>query len=171
MEIAKAFSVLYSLLSILKKAKVVFFIGILKQIIGVFYYLTAMNRRTFVKNTLAASAALSIPYACRMNQNSVVTQIIDWSALELSNAIRLKHVSCVEDITTYLKHIQQYNPVYNAIISRVSDDTLMGAAQKADAALAKGVYWGWMHGMPHAIKDLAPVEGMRFTQGSLLFKN
>ena len=130
-----------------------------------------MNRRTFVKNTLAASAALSVPYACRMNQNNVVTKIIDWSALELSNAIRTKEVSCVEVMTAYLKHINQYNPVYNAIISRVPEDILMGAAQKADAALAKGDYWGWMHGMPHAIKDLAPVAGMRFTQGSLLFKD
>ena len=121
-----------------------------------------MNRRTFIKNTLAASAALSVPYGCRLKQNNSVTQIIDWSALELSNAIRAKEVSCVEVMTAYLKHIHQYNPVYNAIISRVPDDILMGTAQKADTALAKGEYWGWMHGMPHAIKDLAPVAGMRF---------
>lgn len=130
-----------------------------------------MNRRTFVKNTLAVGAALSVPYACRMDKNMLSAQITDWSAWDLSNAIKTKQVSCVEVMTAYLKHIHEYNPVYNAIISMVSDDTLMGAAQKADAALAKGEYWGWMHGMPHAIKDLAPVTGMRFTQGSLLFKD
>jgi len=128
-----------------------------------------MNRRKFIKNTIAASAVLSLPYACRLSKS--VSQIIDWSALDLSNAIRTKEVSCVEVMTAYLKHIHQYNPVYNAIISRVSEEILIAKAQDADVALAKGEYWGWMHGMPHAIKDLAPVKGMRYTQGSLLFKD
>lgn len=101
----------------------------------------------------------------------MVTEITDWSALDLSNAIRTKEVSCVEVMTAYLKRIHQYNPVYNAIISMVSDDALMIQALKADEALAKGDYWGWMHGMPHAVKDLAPLAGMRHTEGSLLFKD
>lgn len=131
-----------------------------------------MNRRNFVKNSLAASVAISFPYACQTSQSKVVvTQITDWSALELSEAIRTKTVSCAEVMEAYLKHIHQYNPVYNAIISMVADEELMIQAKLADEALAKGDYWGWMHGMPHAIKDLAPVAGMRFTQGSLLFKN
>ena len=130
-----------------------------------------MVRRTFIKNSLLASATLITPFACRNTQTSKVTAIPDWSALDLSNAIRTKEVSCVEVMTAYLKRIHQYNPVYNAIISMVSDEDLMIQARKADEALAKGEYWGWMHGMPHAVKDLAPVEGMRYTQGSLLFKD
>jgi len=130
-----------------------------------------MNRRKFIKNTLAATATLAIPYSCQTAAaNKVVTQITDWSAVDLSNAIQSKEVSCVEVMTAYLSRINKYNPVYNAIISRVADEELMKQARKADEALAKGDYWGWMHGMPHAIKDLAPVKGMRYTQGSLLFK-
>lgn len=131
-----------------------------------------MNRRKFIKNTAIASAALSIPYACRPTTiSNKITHITDFSALELSNAIKTKSVSCVEVMTAYLQRIHQYNPTYNAIISMVSDEELMIQARDADAALAKGDYWGWMHGMPHAIKDLAPVAGMRYTQGSLLFKD
>ena len=74
-------------------------------------------------------------------------------------------------MNAYLKHINQFNPTYNAIVSRVSDDILLEEAKEADAALAKGDYWGWMHGMPHAIKDLAPVKGMLHTSGSPMFAN
>lgn len=127
---------------------------------------------------------MSVPYSCRTTKNPLSTditnrsvksplsnEITDWSAIDLSNAIRTKKVSCVEVMEAYLKHIDTYNPVYNAIISRVPTDTLMRKAKSADQALAKGNYWGWMHGMPHAVKDLAPVKGMRYTQGSLLFKD
>ena len=130
-----------------------------------------MNRRKFLKNSAIASAAFSIPYACQSSKTIHVTQITDFTALELSKAIRLKEVSCTEVMSAYLKHIHQYNPIYNAIISMVPDEELMIQARKADEALAKGEYWGWMHGMPHAIKDLAPVAGMRYTQGSPLFSN
>ena len=123
------------------------------------------------RTPLVASAALSIPYACKVSQGDVATQIIDLSAVELSNAIRTKMLSCVEVMSAYLKHIHQYNPVYNAIISMQPEEELMMLARQADEALEKDAYWGWMHGMPHAIKDLAPVKGMRYTQGSLLYSD
>jgi len=104
-----------------------------------------MNRRIFIKNTVVVSAALSIPYSCRTSEKNLAAQITDFTALDLSNAIRSKKVSCEEE--------------------------LMIQARNADQALAKGEYWGWMHGMPHAVKDLAPVAGMRYTQGSPLFKD
>ena len=97
--------------------------------------------------------------------------ISDLSATALSSAIKNKQVSCLEVMDAYLKRINRYNPVYNAIISRVPDDILLAQAKKADAALAKGEYWGWMHGMPHAVKDLAPLKGMIHTSGSPMFKN
>ena len=128
-----------------------------------------MNRRKFLKNTVVASAALTIPFSCRSSKRNLAAQITDFNALDLSNAIRSKEVSCVEVMEAYLKHIHQYNPIYNAIISMAPDEELMIQARDADQALAKGEYWGWMHGMPHAVKDLAPVVGMRYTQGSPLF--
>ena len=60
----------------------------------------------------------------------------------------------------YLRRIHRYNPAYNAIVSMVDDDTLLAQARDADQALARGEYRGWMHGMPHAVKDLVPVAGL-----------
>ena len=42
-------------------------------------------------------------------------------------------------------------------------DELIKQAELADQALGKGEYWGWMHGMPHAVKDLKS----QFDEGTL----
>ncbi len=69
----------------------------------------------------------------------------------------------------YLAHIHRINPTYNAIVGMVADDELIAQARTADQQLAGGNYAGWMHGMPHAVKDLTAVEGLRYTSGSPLF--
>lgn len=130
-----------------------------------------MNRRRFIKNSLLVSGAISVPFSCRRTLDKAVTNIIDFSAVDLSTAIKSKEVSCVDVMKSYLSHIHHYNPTYNAIISMVDDDILLSQAKKADEALARGEYWGWMHGMPHAIKDLGAVKDLLYTEGSLLFKD
>ena len=60
-------------------------------------------------------------------------------------------------------------PVYNAIVSMADDDVLIRQAEMADEALARGEYWGWMHGMPHAVKDLANAKGFPTSRGSPLY--
>jgi len=132
-----------------------------------------MNRRRFIKSSAAYAATLTMPLAfahCRQ-ASKIVTHLTDFSALDLSKLIRDKEASCEEVMMAYLKHIHHFNPVYNAIVSMIDDDTLINQARKADQALARGEYWGWMHGMPHAIKDLAPVKGLVHTEGSPMFAN
>ena len=131
-----------------------------------------MRRRRFIKSTIAVGAILSapiLPFSCRSSPKMIATDLTDLSAIDLSNVIKNKQVSCEEVMKAYLDRIHKYNPVYNAIVSMVDDDQLILQARDADAALAKGEYWGWMHGMPHAVKDLAPVKGMRYTSGSPMF--
>jgi len=132
-----------------------------------------MERRKFLKNSLALGALLSVPlpFSTQLSTANLPTDLTDLSATELSIAIRTKQVSCVEVMQAYLNRINKYNPVYNAIVSRVDDDALLLKAREADLALAKNEYWGWMHGMPHAIKDLAPVKGLPYTSGSPMFAN
>ena len=91
------------------------------------------------------------------------------SASRLSQAIKSRDISCVEVIQAYLERIHQYNPLYNAIVSLVDDSELLRQAEAADKALFKGEYWGWMHDMPHAIKDLADAQGLVSTYGSPIF--
>ncbi|MDX1405530.1 MAG: amidase [Woeseiaceae bacterium] len=127
-----------------------------------------MDRREFLAGTggvatLAAVAPKSI------EASELPADITDMSASTLSAAIREGHVSCVEVMQAYLARIDRYNPVYNAIVSRVDDDELIRQAELADAALASDEYWGWMHGMPHAIKDGTDVEGMPTSRGSPIF--
>jgi amidase len=95
--------------------------------------------------------------------------ITGMSASQLSEAIHGRHVRCVEVMQAYLERIHRYNPVYNAIVSMVDDDELMARAGLADRALEKGDDWGWMHGMPHAVKDLASVQGLVTCFGSPVF--
>ncbi len=67
-----------------------------------------------------------------------------------------------------LDDIERVNPEYNAIVSMADHAALLKQAHEADAALARGQYRGWMHGFPHAIKDLANCEGHVTSCGSPL---
>jgi amidase len=98
-------------------------------------------------------------------------QIIDLSATDLSLAIHRKQVSCKEVMQAYLARIQEMNPTYNAIVSLVDSDTLLALAEVRDDELQKGQSRGWMHGMPIAIKDIAPTAGLKTTNGSRILKD
>jgi Asp-tRNA(Asn)/Glu-tRNA(Gln) amidotransferase A subunit family amidase len=130
-----------------------------------------MKRRLFLRSSLAVGVASSISglSGCINASSEFSADLTDLSASNLSIAIRDKHASCVEVMQAYLSRIHTYNPVYNAIISMVDDDVLLNQAFEADQALARGEYQGWMHGMPHAVKDLSAVAGLPHTDGSLMF--
>ena len=93
------------------------------------------------------------------------------SASTLSRQIANREISCTELMRDTLDHIGQINPEYNAIVSISDHSMLLTQAQEADTALAKGEYRGWMHGFPHAIKDLANCEGYVTSCGSPLLAN
>lgn len=99
------------------------------------------------------------------------SDIVALDALELSSAIRERRVSCREVMSAYLAHIERINPKVNAIVALQNGDDLLRQADERDRQLAAGEYLGWMHGMPHAVKDLAMTRGIPTTYGSLLFKD
>jgi len=106
-----------------------------------------------------------------MNQATATSELVNLTANELSSAIKSKRVSCVEVMTAYLDRIERMNPRVNAIVSLQPREDLLEQAAERDAQLARGEYLGWMHGFPHAVKDLEPTRGIRTTMGSPLFKN
>src|SRR6478736_2261505 len=128
----------------------------------------ALTRREFVGSAIgtAVVAGLSAPVRA-----AAVNDIVMMRATDLSAAIRNKKVSCREVMSAYLDHIDRVNPPFNAIVTRVDRESLLKQAESADADLAKGAVHGWMHGFPHAVKDLAATKGIRTTLGSPVFES
>ncbi len=86
------------------------------------------------------------------------------SAGELAAAIRARTVSAVEVLDAYLAQIDRWNPTLNAIVTLDADGAQRRAAA-ADAAWARGEWWGPLHGVPVTLKDGHSTAGMRTTAG------
>lgn len=72
-------------------------------------------------------------------------------------------------MTAHLGQIDRVNPKVNAIVTRVPDEVVLNAAERADRAIADGSPLGPLHGLPIAHKDLVETKGIRTTFGSPLF--
>jgi amidase len=128
-----------------------------------------MNRREFIGASSGLGVALVMPPFSALASSALPSDVTAMTATQLSLAIRLRKVSCTEVMRAYLARIERYNTVYNAIVSQVDRDELLMQAEVADQELDKGMVRGWMHGMPHAVKDLANVKGLPTSYGSPLF--
>jgi amidase len=126
-----------------------------------------MDRREFLGGATVASIGMTLP--ADILASDLPADITDLSASDLSAAIRQRHVTCVEVMQAYLQRIHRYNPAYTAIVSMLEDDQLIAQAELADTALDNDEYWGWLHGMPHAIKDLSNAKGLETSEGSPIF--
>ncbi|MDB5424181.1 MAG: amidase, partial [Phenylobacterium sp.] len=100
-----------------------------------------------------------------------LSDIVTLDAVGLGQAIRSRKISCVEVMGAYLDHIDRVNPRVNAIVALQDRAGLLRQAQSRDGQLARGEAVGPLHGFPHAVKDLQPVKGIRYTQGSPIFRD
>lgn len=91
--------------------------------------------------------------------------IVHLDAAALSEAIRRREVSCVEVMSAYLDHIEELNPQVTAIVNLRPRADLLSEAGEKDRLLAAGEHQGWMHGFPHAVKDLIDAAGLPTTKG------
>ncbi|HMA70723.1 MAG TPA: amidase [Xanthobacteraceae bacterium] len=101
----------------------------------------------------------------------VPSDIVMMDAGALAGAIQAKKVSCHEVMTDYLDHIEKLNPKVNAIVALQERADLLAQAREKDAQFARGEAVGPLHGFPHAVKDLAPIKGIRMTMGSPILKD
>jgi amidase len=92
-------------------------------------------------------------------------------AVELARLIRLKQVSAVEVMSAHLRQLQRVNPSVNAIPTFIGVESAMNAAREADERLRRGEAVGPLHGLPHAVKDLASTAGLRTTFGSRIYRD
>ena len=98
-------------------------------------------------------------------------EITGLDACALSRAIHAREFSCRELMQATLARIHRLNPRFNAIVSLADDEALLRQADERDAQLARGQSMGWMHGMPHAIKDAAHAVGFATSYGNVLLKD
>lgn len=126
-----------------------------------------MSRRTLLAT---ATAALAAP-ASAQGKGGVGQGIVDMGAREMVAAIRRRDLSSREVMTAHLAQIDRLNPRFNAIVSRVDSDLLLRQAAALDEDAAAGRFHGPLHGLPHAVKDTAPVKGIRSTQGSPILRD
>jgi len=89
-------------------------------------------------------------------------------ATALADLIATRQVSSREVVQAHLDRIAEVNPKINAIVTLLADEALR-AADAADAAVARGVELGPLHGVPVTVKDAIDTAGVLTQGGTKVF--
>src|SRR5215212_9517435 len=108
--------------------------------------------------------SMHLCHAAAARNGGSMSDLVFASTTQLAAAIRSRDVSAVEVLQAYLQHIERHNPALNAIVT-LDVERARGRAQAADAALARGVVWGSLYGVPFTLKDALATADMRTTTG------
>jgi amidase len=131
-----------------------------------------MSRRTILGLAAGAGVAAAVyapPGQAAPQHRS--DELVMMDAATLAMTIHARKVSCVEVMNAYLAQIDALNPTVNAIVALQDRASLVSQARERDAQLKRGESMGPLHGLPHAVKDLQAVKGIRTTMGSPLLKD
>ncbi|MFZ0324832.1 MAG: amidase [Actinomycetes bacterium] len=100
-----------------------------------------------------------------MTRPSLAPDLCANTAYSLSEAIAAGEVSCVEVISAHLDRIEALEGRHHCMVSLRPREEVLREAAERDQQLARGESRGWMHGLPHAVKDLSDVRGLPTTSG------
>jgi amidase len=92
------------------------------------------------------------------------------SATLLAGEIRDRRVGCLELLDFFLERAGRYNPALNAIVAWQVEPA-RERARAADAALARGEFWGPLHGVPMTVKESFNLIGLPTTFGNPPWKD
>lgn len=92
------------------------------------------------------------------------------TASEIASAVRSKQLSAAEVASAHLQRLDDVNPKINAIVHDCREDALV-AAQRVDAAIARGEDPGALCGVPFTIKVNVDQQGYATTNGLRLLEN
>ncbi len=93
------------------------------------------------------------------------------SLKQLSERIKSGEISPVDLIEICLDRIKKFNPILNAFITVIDEETLYNQSQIAEREIKHGKYYSPLHGIPFSIKDILYAKGVRCTVGSKIFSN
>lgn len=91
-------------------------------------------------------------------------------ATELLQRIRSRQVGSRELLELYIRRIEAHDGAINAVVVR-QFAAARARADEADAALAKGVSLGPLHGLPMTVKESFQLRGTPTTFGLVPFRN
>ena len=98
------------------------------------------------------------------------TELWQWDATDLAQAIRLRKTSSREATQAVLARMDQVNPKLNAIVLPLAEQALKDA-DAADAAVKRGDITGPLHGVPVTIKENVDQAGLPTVNGVAGFKD
>ena len=101
-------------------------------------------RRDFM--VLAGLVAGGAAFGGRLSAAGQPTRVVDMGAVELSQAVHSRAVSCVEIMTAFLDRIEAVNSRVNAIVALQDRGGLIAEARRCDARLAARETVGPLHG-------------------------
>ena len=93
-----------------------------------------------------------------------------WDATTIAEAIRAKRISAREAVSACVTRMRAVNPALNAVTVDLGDQAL-AAADRADAALARGDVPGALHGVPVTIKENVDQAGCATTNGVVAYRD
>ncbi|MEZ4532156.1 MAG: amidase [Thermomicrobiales bacterium] len=96
-------------------------------------------------------------------------EIVNSTAIELSERLHKKELSAREVMEAHLAQIERVNPQVNAIVNMLDPQQAIALAVEKDREFAAGATPGPLFGLPHGVKDLCDAAGFPTTNGSPLF--
>ncbi|HEX6999912.1 MAG TPA: amidase [Gammaproteobacteria bacterium] len=122
-----------------------------------------ISRRDLLTGGAALVAASAVPQALARPSRDAICYA---SVADVAARIARGELSSEEFVTACIDRIEAVNPALNAVVQSTADAALARARQ-ADAARARGVSWGPLHGVPMTIKDSFDTAGVVSTGGTL----
>src|SRR5215210_4751544 len=93
------------------------------------------------------------------------------SIKEIANEIKNGDLSPVDLAEICLGLVKKINPVLNAFITVIDEQTIRKQAQICEKEIKQGNYRGPLHGIPYSIKDIFYAKGVKCTAGSKILAN
>jgi len=131
---------------------------------------TEMDRRTFMKSTLATGAGVLLATSMgdfAWGKVSSDEELADLSLQQLEMMIRNGEVTSKKLVQVYLDRIEKYggSKGLNAYIT-VASEAALKEAEQLDKLAKEKKFKGPLHGMPIAVKDNLDTKDIRTTGGS-----